>query len=325
VCSSDLDTKRGEDTRARIAVLSELAPDWLEAVDRWGAMNRRHGSTVEGVRAPDVAEEWLLYQTLVGIWPPDGVVTGDLVERVVAYLVKAMREAKRETGWLEPNEAHEAAVERFARAILGRRTRFRAELAAFADRVAWHGALNSLSQLVLELTSPGVPDVYQGTELWDLSLVDPDNRRPVDFGARDAMLSEIGRTPPDALVDGWRDGRIKLAVLHRLLRLRRDRARLFLEGGYVPIPVEGARADRVIAFERRAGRDRALVVVPRRTVGLTHGDGHLPRFGDTELVLPRGATGRRRDVLAGGEVALERRTRVDAVLGALPVSVLVGA
>jgi (1->4)-alpha-D-glucan 1-alpha-D-glucosylmutase len=317
------DTKRGEDTRARIAVLSELAPEWLAAVERWSAMNRRHGSTIEGVRAPDVAEEWLLYQTLVGIWPADGAPGDELTDRVVAYMLKAMREAKRRTDWLEPNEGHEAAVERFTRSILGRGTRFRRELAGFAERIAWHGALNSLAQLVLRLTSPGIPDVYQGTELWDLSLVDPDNRRPVDFAARDALLSEIAEVPPEDLVRGWRDGRIKLAVLRRLLHLRRERPRLFLEGDYVPVAVEGARADRVIAFERRLGRERALVVVPRLSVGLTRGDGHLPRFGDTALVLQRGAGGRRRDVLARHELVLGREVRVDDVLRGFPVSVLV--
>ncbi len=317
------DTKRGEDTRARIAVLSELASEWLAAVERWSALNRRHGAVVEDVRAPDVAEEWLLYQTLVGIWPPDGVAGDDLVERVVSYMVKAMREAKRWTDWLEPNESHEAAVERFTRSILGPRTGFRRELNAFAERIAWHGALNSLAQLVLKLTSPGVPDVYQGTELWDLALVDPDNRRPVDFAARETVLSEIADAPMDELVSSWCDGRIKLAVLQRLLRLRRERPELFLEGDYVPVAVEGARADRVIAFERRLGRERALVVVPRRTVGLARGDAHLPRFGDTGLVLPRGASGRRRDVLTGEDVDLGTSRRVDDLLKMFPVSVLV--
>jgi len=318
------DTKRGEDARARIAVLSELAPEWIDALDRWSAMNRRHGSLVEGVRAPSVAEEWLLYQTLIGIWPlghdaREG--TAELTERVVAFLTKAMREAKRETAWLEPNAAHEAAVEAFARAILGPRTRFRRELDAFAERVAWHGALNAIAQLVLKLTSPGVPDVYQGTELWDLSLVDPDNRRPVDFDERGALLA-APPADPDALLHGWRDGRIKAEVLRRLLGVRRDRTPLFVDGGYRPVPVDGRHADRVIAFERRSARERALVVVPRHTVGLGGEEGSVPRFGATELVLGRGATGRRTDALTGAEVVLNSRTRVDAVFGRLPAAVL---
>jgi (1->4)-alpha-D-glucan 1-alpha-D-glucosylmutase len=316
------DTKRGEDTRARLSVLSEVAGEWLAALDRWSSWNRRHASTIEGVRAPDVAEEWLLYQTIVGIWPADGAPDDDLIDRVVAYMTKAMREAKRTTGWLEPNEAHEDAVERFVRAILGPRTRFRRDVAAVAGRIAWHGALNSLAQLVLKLTSPGVPDVYRGTELWDLTLVDPDNRRPVDWETREAMLSTIAEAPPGELLAGWRDGRVKLAVLERLLRFRREHPPLFLEGSYVPVAIEGPRADRAIAFERRLRGERALVVVPRLTVGIADAGGRPPAFGSTVLVLPRGATGRRRDVLTGEAFDLRERTRLDDVLRDLPVAVL---
>jgi (1->4)-alpha-D-glucan 1-alpha-D-glucosylmutase len=319
------DTKRGEDTRARLAVLSELAPGWLDAVDRWSSWNRRHATTIDGVRAPDVAEEWLLYQTIVSIWPADGRAGDELVDRVVAYMTKAMREAKRTTGWLEPDEAHEAAVERFARAILGPRTRFRRDVAAFAERVAWHGALNSLSQLVLKLTAPGVPDVYQGTELWDLTLVDPDNRRPVDFDARETTLGGgdgLAAVPPEELLAGWRDGRVKMAVLARLLAFRREHPELFLEGDHVPVAVEGPRADHVIAFERRRGRERALVVVARLTVGVAREDGRPPRLGSATLRLPGGRT-RRRDIIGERDVELTLRMPVDAVLERLPVAVLV--
>jgi (1->4)-alpha-D-glucan 1-alpha-D-glucosylmutase len=330
------DTKRGEDVRARIAVLSELSSQWLETIERWTAWNRPHASTTGGVRAPDVAEEWLLYQTLVGVWPVGVDPTNgapvaadraapDLVDRVVEYLRKSMREAKRTTDWLEPNEAHEAAVERFVRTILASGTPFARDLVAFSTRVAWHGALNALSQLVLKVASPGVSDVYQGTELWDLTLVDPDNRRPVDFDAREAMLSEFVGADPGRLLASWPDGRVKLLILHRLLGLRRKHRALFLEGDYVPVGVDGPRADRVIAFERRRGRERVLVVVPRRTVGVADEPGRPPVFGSTALTVPRARRASGVDVLSGAPVSFQTRTSVDEVLGILPAAVVVSA
>ncbi len=317
------DTKRGEDTRMRIAVLSELAGEWVAAVDRWTEMARRHSTVVNGVRTPTAPERWLLFQTLVGMWPLERGDEPGVPDRAVAYLTKAMREAKTDTGWLEPNEAHEAAVERYVRAVLGPRTAVRREIVAFAERIAWHGALNSLAQLVLKLTATGVPDVYQGTELWDLSLVDPDNRRPVDFERRSALLAEIDGMPPEDLLARWREGLVKLAVLDRLLGLRRERPALFLEGSYTPVAVEGSRADRVVAFERRRGRERALVVVPRRTVGLVRGERLLPRFGDTRLDVRGAPAGMRDEIFTGARVDLRAPVDVDAVLQRFPVAVVV--
>src|SRR5690348_7266910 len=259
--TSTHDTKRSEDVRMRISALSELAADWEEAFGRWHEGNaplRRRPDT-----APDANEEWLLYQTLVGAWPID-------IHRVRQFVLKALREAKVHTSWAAPDEAYEADVFAFAEAILGS-PEFTGDLAAFAGRCAAIGVRNSLALLVLKLAAPGVPDVYWGNEDWDLSLVDPDNRRPIDFTAR---------TESD-----------KRTITRAGLQLRRRDPELFAHGAYVPIEVAGRHADRAVAFGR-AHEDRwALAAVARLTEGL---DG----WADTRLVLPDGAPERWRDVLA---------------------------
>jgi len=259
--TSTHDTKRSEDVRMRISALSELAADWEEAFGRWHEGNaplRRLPDT-----APDANEEWLLYQTLVGTWPID-------IHRVRQFVLKALREAKVHTSWAAPDEAYEADVFAFAEAILGS-PEFTGDLAAFAGRCAAIGVRNSLALLVLKLAAPGVPDIYWGNENWDLSLVDPDNRRPIDFAAR----SESD----------------KRTITRAGLQLRRRDPELFAHGAYVPIEVAGAHADRAVAFAR-AHEDRwALAAVARLTEGL---DG----WADTRLVLPDGAPERWRDVLA---------------------------
>ena len=233
------DTKRGEDSRARLNVLSEIPDEWERRVRRWIRLNKglRHGKS----RAPRPLDEYLIYQTLVGAWPFEflapGRITGSaaaaFLERMKAYLVKALREAKQETSWLDPDLDYEQACLGFLEGLLDRRRsrEFIADLADFLGGIAPFGAMNSLAQTVLKLTAPGVADIYQGSELWDLSLVDPDNRRPVDFAARRKMLSDAMAASPlesaarrkawEALCRRWRDGRIKLHVIAGLLALRR--------------------------------------------------------------------------------------------------------
>jgi (1->4)-alpha-D-glucan 1-alpha-D-glucosylmutase len=264
--TSTHDTKRSEDVRMRISALSELADDWEAAFGRWHEGNarlRRRPDT-----APDANEEWLLYQTLVGAWPID-------IDRVRQFVVKALREAKVHTSWAGPDEAYEADVFAFAESILASPA-FAADLAALADRCAAIGARNSLALLVLKLAAPGVPDVYWGNEDWDLSLVDPDNRRPIDFAGRAARRDAAGD---------------KVAVTRAGLALRRRDPELFARGAYVPIEVAGRRADRVVAFARVHDGRWALAAVSRLTEGM---DG----WADTRLVLPDGAPERWRDVLA---------------------------
>ena len=301
------DHKRGEDVRARLAVLSEIANDWGATLRAWSTLNAPHrrapdGKPVSSVSqdrsddwAPGPAAEAMLYQTLVGCWPPDlqpddqaGV--KELAERVAQWQLKALREAKLQTNWLAPDEVYEAGCREFLFDILApqRRDGFLKQLAGFVARIGRAGALNSLQQTVLRLASPGIPDLYQGTELWDFSLVDPDNRRPVDFARREAWLVE---TPPSEFLPGWRDGRVKLAVVQRVLALRAHLPELLSQSTYLPLTVRGPHASNVIAFARRHGDAWAVVVASRLAAGLLGDDGDLPlveaaKWADTAVEMP---------------------------------------
>jgi (1->4)-alpha-D-glucan 1-alpha-D-glucosylmutase len=275
------DTKRGEDARTRILAIAELADEWAEAVRRWNAMNaaRRNGGR------PTAAHEYMLYQALIGAWPLAGI-DDDFVERIKGYALKAAREGKQETSWLNPSDGYETALTEFVAAILAGGD-FVADFDAFARRTALMGALASLSQLVLKATLPGIPDFYQGTEFWDLSLVDPDNRRPVDFHARAAALKDVAAPDWQRLAADWPRGDIKLAVTARLLALRGGNAALFERGRYLPLAVRGRDAGRVIAFARVEGR-RAIVIAVGRHFGLVGDGGRRWPSGDdwdAEVVL----------------------------------------
>jgi (1->4)-alpha-D-glucan 1-alpha-D-glucosylmutase len=258
------DTKRGEDARARLMALAEIPGEWSFAVSRWKLLNAPHLVCNGDARAPSATTEYMLYQTLLGAWPldrPDDA----FPERIQAYALKASREGKVETSWLNPNEAYEAGLRTFIERILdpSMSGEFLASLQAFAQRVALLGALNSLSQITLKATLPGVPDFYQGTEFWDLSLVDPDNRRPVDFAARAAVLAAVEQPNWDALAQSWSGGHIKLAWTRHLMKLRTELAEVFTHGDYEALEVTGAHRAHVIAFARRHGRDAAIVAVGR--------------------------------------------------------------
>ena len=261
------DHKRGEDARARLAVISEIPDEWEAALGRWMRLNAPLKRDLRGP-APDEADEIMLYQSLIGAWPLDlgpddreGVAA--LRERVAAWQQKALREAKRHSGWAAPNEEYEQACQDFLAGVVDpdRPARVVHEIHAFVQRIAAAGALNGLSQLLLRNTAPGVPDLYQGTEYWDFSLVDPDNRRPVDFAARDASLA-ADAAPADLLVD-WRDGRVKQAILRRALAFRRDDPPLFAEGAYLPLEVEGDAAAHAVAFARHHREKYAIIVITR--------------------------------------------------------------
>jgi (1->4)-alpha-D-glucan 1-alpha-D-glucosylmutase len=329
--TSTHDTKRGEDVRARINVLSEIPHEWRRRVSRWHRLTRRHRAVVDGRPTPGPEEEYLIYQTLVGAWPIDA-------DRLAAYLTKATREAKAHTSWINPSPRYDEALAAYARAILDpRRSReFLRDLAAFHATVARFGRLNGLAQTLVKIAAPGVPDFYQGAELWELSLVDPDNRRPVDFGARRRMLAAL-----DAALAGGKDaapltrdlmafpddGRVKLFVIRQALACRRARATLFQAGDYLSLEVQGPLAEHVLAFARIRAGEAAIAVVPRL---LARRGRPEPPLGvdfwgeDTHLVVPPAAGARFTDALTACPLVAEGgRLPVSRILASLPVALLV--
>jgi (1->4)-alpha-D-glucan 1-alpha-D-glucosylmutase len=276
------DTKRGEDARARLMALSELSDEWAAAVSRWKLLNASHLVTTE-MRAPSVTAEYMLYQALLGAWP---VGDGDrnFAERFQAYALKAARESKAETSWLNPNAAYEEGLHAFIDRILDPTVsgEFLGMLDGLARRLALLGMLNSLSQVTLKTMLPGVPDFYEGTELWDLSFVDPDNRRPVDFAARARLLALIETPDWARLSKDWQSGALKFAWTRHLLRLRCEHAALFTAGEYQPLEVNGPHREHVIAFARRHGREATVVAVVRGTAPFTQAGRAWPRMEQLE-------------------------------------------
>ncbi len=279
LATSTHDNKRSEDVRARIDVISELVAEWRLRLRRWSRMNAPRKALVDEMPAPSANDEYLLYQTLLGSYPagdPSPEEHRDYVERIVAYMTKATREAKARTSWGNMNTAYEAATTAFVRALLdeGPGNAFLEDFRVAVQPIIWGGFLNSLAMVAIKLTSPGVPDTYQGNETWDYSLVDPDNRRPVDYERRRAMLAGLERlaeAPEVALAEilaSLEDGRAKMFVLWRLLQLRGEREALFRLGGYTPLRVIGERARHVVAFARRHGGECVITVVPRLVTSL---------------------------------------------------------
>jgi (1->4)-alpha-D-glucan 1-alpha-D-glucosylmutase len=272
------DTKRGEDARARLLALTEIPGEWTSAVARWKVLNAPHLVLEGEMRAPSAAFEYMLYQALLGAWPLNDRDDG-FVARMQAYALKAAREGKQETSWLNPHQAYETGLQTFIARILDRSAsaEFLTAVDILAQRVARLGALNSLSQITLKATMPGVPDIYQGTEFWDLSLVDPDNRRAVDFADRAAALQALENPDWDGLVQGWQDGRVKLAWTRHLLKLRTELADLFAYGDYQPLEVIGPHRGHIIAFARRRGRDAVITAVAKSFAPFSQGGRSWPR------------------------------------------------
>jgi (1->4)-alpha-D-glucan 1-alpha-D-glucosylmutase len=295
------DTKRGEDVRARINVLSEIPIEWKKNVRSWSRLNKTKKKRVRGMPAPDANDEYFLYQTLMGAWPFGETEYPQFLERIKAYVVKAVREAKVHTAWLQPDMEYEEAYVSFVESILvpEESNAFLQELKPFQVKIAYYGVFNSLSQTLLKITAPGVPDFYQGTELWDLNLVDPDNRRPVDFGLRVQHLREIRRRIEtdvleliQELLATKEDGRVKLFLIVQALKARKASADIFQKGTYKPLAVAGRFRKHLIAFARRDASGWSVTVVPRFLTTVVE-YGRLPLgpeiWQDTGVILPEQA------------------------------------
>jgi (1->4)-alpha-D-glucan 1-alpha-D-glucosylmutase len=382
------DTKRSEDARARIDVLSEIPDEWQRCIERWSKVNERHRLAVGASTAPDRNEEYMLYQSLIGAWPlagrplppsPSPGTPGEgrgeglffensrkdphhdplpeyregetdaaprqvsFVDRIQQYMQKALREAKVHATWTEPNEAYENAIAQFVARILdpGHSGEFLADFDRFAAEVSHWGMLNSLSQTLLRLTAPGVPDTYQGTELWDFSLVDPDNRRPVDYSLRRRLLDSLQaqalaagsdrREMARELLGNWEDGRVKMYVTRQVLQCRRQQPGLFTHGEYLPLIPTGPRRDHVFAFARRLGEKIAVVIIPRLFARLSPDAKSLPLgeaiWQDTHCPVPGGEMSTRlHNVFTGESIEWEAQEgvpslRIASALAEFPIAV----
>ena len=315
------DHKRGEDLRARLAVISEMPSEWAAFI----AACREIGGV-----PPDAGDEVMLYQMIIGAWPLDLAPTDAagcraLAERLAGWQEKALREAKLRTDWTAPNEAYEATARDFLFGLLAPGSRFLSLAAALVDRIAAAGAVNSLAQVVLKMTVPGMPDFYQGTEFWDFSLVDPDNRRPVDYDRRRAALRD--NMAPRRLLESWRDGRVKQAAIHSVLGLRRQEATLFARGAYEPLTVTGPLAEHVVAFARLHESSVIVIAVPRLVDGLTRRQ--QPRLDEAMLrqssvMFPPTLVDRpMNDLLGGGDtIRIAPELGLDRLLATFPCAVL---
>ncbi|UFS69219.1 malto-oligosyltrehalose synthase [Geomonas sp. RF6] len=333
ITTSTHDSKHGSDFRARIDALSEYPQQWQKALTRWNRMNQGRKPVVEGQQVPDRNEEYLLYQILLGAWPPEGDGCGEEFRgRVKGYLTKALREAKAHSSWISPNIAYEEALSRFVDLILTEREEnpFLGEFRVLQRQIAHCGLFNALSQTLLKMTSPGVPDFYQGSELWELTLVDPDNRRQVDYGVRSEALERLvareGEIGAAALVEellaSRHDGRLKLYLIHRVLSFRGEHRALFERGEYLPLETRGERGRHICAFARTCGGEWGIVAVPRLVSGLTPEPGSAPlgegAWLDTAITLPANAPTRYRNVFTEETVEAEPREG-EALLSAAKV------
>jgi (1->4)-alpha-D-glucan 1-alpha-D-glucosylmutase len=342
LATSTHDSKRSEDVRARINVLSEIPADWYRAIRSWRALNHRHKSS--GAEVPSAAEEYHFYQTLAGVWPltePDGPEHEQLTERVLAYMRKALREAKINSSWINPNAPYENAVETFIRAVLAPspENAFLPEFKAFAETIQAAGMWNSLSQTLLKITSPGVPDFYQGTEIWDFSLVDPDNRRPVDYARRRDLLNRLRQLKPfdtspliEQLMENPSEGLAKLFVTSRALCFRKSNHNLFANGSYIPLRATGDRQNHVVSFARVLGGHSVVVVAARffMELGAAETVPIGPQvWGDSALLLRRDLSSAvYRDVFSHATVEVKRNGKqslpLAEVFGHLPIALLEG-
>jgi len=337
--TSTHDTKRSEDVRARINVLSEIPEEWENHLTKWRRWNEPKKKLVNGMPVPEANTEILLYQTLLGAWPLYKDEVPEFKQRLKAYMVKAVREAKVFTNWLSPDSDYESALTNFLESTLDStgENGFLEDFLPFEKQIAYYGALNSLAQVLLKITSPGIPDFYQGTELWDFSLVDPDNRRPVNFKTRAALLDELtqrearGQEPLiQQVLNSWEDGRVKLYLTYKALNVRQSYRDLFQDGEYIPLQVVGQRQEHVCAFARHRQTGYAVVVIPRLLTRLV-GVGAIPVgqdiWGEDLLLLPDGVPECWLNVFTGEKLkvsGMKKGLKLSDILRRFPVAFLMG-
>jgi len=338
--TSTHDTKLSEDVRARLNVLSEIPGEWSTEIAEWAKVNDSHKREIDGQKVPDANEEYLIYQALVGIWPADLSELPSISQRLQDYAIKATREAMVHTRWTEPNAAHEQAVCSFIQRMLsvGESSSFLDGVAQFLQKISYAGMINGLGQALMKITCPGVPDFYQGSELWNRNLVDPDNRCAVDFQIRTSSLeslmepahlksSEIVRD----LMEKWPDGRIKLYSIWKALDSRRSHPLLFREGDFIPLYATGEKSGHIISFLRRRGHEQAIVAIPRWIGGLRdckNAAACETFWGDTALQLPTTLSNPWRNVftdktIANGDPSHEVPVKASELFAEFPVALLV--
>lgn len=334
--TSTHDTKRGEDVRARINVLSEIPEEWENNIKKWNKINKKGKRIVNGKNVPDRNDEYFLYQSLVGAFPFSEDEYPLFTKRVQNYLIKAVREAKVHTAWLKPDTDYEEAFISFMEEILkaSEQNQFLREFIPFQKKVAYYGIFNSLSQTLIKLASPGVPDFYQGTELWDLNFVDPDNRRPVDFEKRRELLREIKAKEKENLLSliselfaTKEDGRVKLFLIYRALKARKEKLEVFQKGAYVTISAGERFKEHIVAFARKSGDSWAIVITPRLLTHLVkEGEPPIGRqvWDNTHIVLPENAPTSWKDAITDQPIRGDTTLPIGEVLSYFPVALLMG-
>jgi (1->4)-alpha-D-glucan 1-alpha-D-glucosylmutase len=336
--TSTHDTKRSEGVRARINVLSEMPDEWQAHLNLWASLNARHKGDVEGRPVPDRNEEYFLYQTALGVWPLDQEICATLIQRLQDYLLKATREAMIHTRWTRPNQKHEEALQHFVSKIFSSEAEdFLGDFRPFQRRIAYSGMVNGLAQVLLKITSPGVADFYQGSELWDLRLVDPDNRGPIDFSRRVALLQEIehnqAAVTPEQLrhmVEYWQDGRIKLYLIRQALCYRREHAALFRDGEFLPVQIAGEHSQNIVSFLRVHHGKQLLAAFPRwlsQFSTFTAANRLQPDWKQTEILLPQDSARTWHSLLTGETLSAasrekENSIRAEALFRNFPVALL---
>jgi (1->4)-alpha-D-glucan 1-alpha-D-glucosylmutase len=333
------DTKRAEDVRARLNILSEIPEQWKKRLEHWSKLNAKNKAQVNGQLVPDRNEEIFLYQTLLGIWPTDGREDALLVERLQAYAIKATREAMVHTRWTLPNPGHENALKKFVVSILkpAKGNTFLHDFVPFQQSIAYGGMVNGLSQTLLKIISPGIPDFYQGSELWDLRLVDPDNRQPVYFAKRTSMLTElIQQLNPSTSFAGelarhWQDGRIKLYALWKALNFRRERSELFSKGDFLELKAAGPHAEHILAILRHHKREWALLIAPRWLARAQEAQANgdpTALWRDTRILLPNSGPQFWQNIFTGEKISAandeQKSVGANEMLLHFPVALLSG-